>query len=650
MNAIEAHLDISRLEKVKETPGKTIARCPACAEIGCDTKGDHLAIFPSGAFSCIAHEKDKEHNSRIFELVGVKSETVPTTTKRNGTAPWEKPIMRIHDYRDKDGKTLFQVVVHGRAGGEKKGCSQRRPDGDKRDGWSWNLQGVPTPRPLFRLPELLTSDPEQPVWIVEGEKDADIVVRGGAVATCNSGGAGKWHHVDQSPLRDRDVIISPDNDVAGREHAEQVARSLAGVARSIRMVDWSMVWPTMPPKADISDALEDGLTLADIEHVATPWQKVEEIEETAATPPDAPQSAAESIVEEIVPWETPVDLGELVEEVEERIKRHLILPPESRVSIALWVAAAYVFDSFRIFPRVVIHSPEKRCGKTTCMEILQALVPRGILASNVSPAAVFRVIEDFRPTLLIDEADSFLKDNEQLRGIINSSHTKAGAYVIRCDGDQNKVRKFSTWAPIVLAGIQRVADTIMDRSIIIELQRKGDGEKVDRLPVGLDEVMVPLRRKMARWAEDNGNILRGANPDLPRGGNDRARDNWFPLFAVADAMGPEWRDRAAAAFLAASGREEDETIGGMLLADLRSVYTNRRVDSVWSCDLIHDLTEMEERPWAKWKGEFTPRTLSNMLKTYGISSGDIRMEDKVKKGYHLKKCMEAFNRYLPPTP
>jgi hypothetical protein len=650
MNTTEAHLDLTRLEKVKETPTKIIARCPACAEEGNDAKGDHLAIFPSGKFCCIAHEKDKEHNSRIFELVGVKSEIVSTTTKSNGTVPWDRPIMRTHDYRDKDGKTLFQVVVHGRAGGEKRGCSQRRPNAENSDGWSWNLQGVPNPRPLFRLPELLTTDPEQPVWIVEGEKDADIVALGGAVATCNPGGAGKWHKADQSPLRDRDVIISSDNDEPGRKHAEQVARSLIGVARSIRMVEWTTVWPSMPNKADIGDAIENGLTLADIEAAAMPWKMAEEIMEAPTTPPDAPQVAAESIVEEIVPWETAVDLGALGEEVEERIKRHLILPNESRVSLALWVAAAYVFDSFRIFPRVVIHSPEKRCGKTTCMEILQALVPRGILASNVSPAAVFRVIEDFRPTLLIDEADSFLKDNEQLRGIINSSHTKAGAYVIRCDGDQNKVRKFSTWAPIVLAGIQRVADTIMDRSIVIELQRKGDGEKVDRLPVGLDEVMLPLRRKMARWAEDNGNILRRANPDLPGGGNDRARDNWFPLFAVADAMGEKWSEKATAAFLAACGREEDETKGGMLLADLRSVFTNRQVDSVWSCDLIADLIAMEERPWASWRGEFTTRTLSNMLKGYGISSADIRKEDRVKKGYRLEKCRNAFSRYLPPTP
>jgi hypothetical protein len=276
MSDIEAHLDLSLLEKVKQTGGKTIARCPACAEEERDTAGDHLVIYPSGKFGCVAHEKDGEHRRRIFDLVGVKSERTTTRPAHKGIAPWEKPIERTHDYHDEAGKVLFQVVIHGRDATGKKDMGQRRPDPTKPGGWSWSLKGVVSPRPLFRLPQLLASDPAQPVWIVEGEKDADAVAGRGGVATCNPGGAGNWHKADQSPLRDRDIIISPDNDTAGRNHAEQVAKALLGVARSIRVVNWPEVWPTMPDKADIGDAFEDGLTLPDIEATALPWKMAEE--------------------------------------------------------------------------------------------------------------------------------------------------------------------------------------------------------------------------------------------------------------------------------------------------------------------------------------------------------------------------------------
>ena len=95
---------------------------------------------------------------------------------------------------------------------------------------------------------------------------------------------------------------------------------------------------------------------------------------------------------------------------------------------------------------MVIISPEKRCGKTTVLIILQFLTPRSELASNISAAAVFRYVEDERPTLLIDEADTFIKDNEEMRGVLNSGHTKTAAYVIRtvevCG--EHKAKRFST--------------------------------------------------------------------------------------------------------------------------------------------------------------------------------------------------------------
>ena len=76
----------------------------------------------------------------------------------------------------------------------------------------------------------------------------------------------------------------------------------------------------------------------------------------------------------------------------------------------------------------------KRCGKTLLLIVLGALVPRRLFASNVTPAVLFRTIEKYRPTLLIDEADTFIRENDELRGVLNSGHTRTTAVVIRAVG------------------------------------------------------------------------------------------------------------------------------------------------------------------------------------------------------------------------
>jgi hypothetical protein len=157
-----------------------------------------------------------------------------------------------YDYRDEHGELLHQTVRF-----TPKGFRQRRPD--PHGGWIWNLQSTRTV--LYRLPELLAADPGQCVHLVEGEKDVDRLTAAGLVTTTSPMGAGKWRHQYAESLRDRDVVVLPDNDQAGREHASAIASSLHGIARSVRIV----YLPGLPEKGDVSDWLDQGHSIQELE-------------------------------------------------------------------------------------------------------------------------------------------------------------------------------------------------------------------------------------------------------------------------------------------------------------------------------------------------------------------------------------------------
>jgi putative DNA primase/helicase len=246
------------------------------------------------------------------------------------------------------------------------------------------------------------------------------------------------------------------------------------------------------------------------------------------------------------PWPDPVLCAELLDGIRQVFRRYIVLPRGADDALALWTLHAWTMDAGDISPFVVLVSPTKRCGKTNTLIVLQYLTPRSELASNISASALFRYIEDVRPTLLIDEADSFLKDNEEMRGILNSGHTKTAAHVIRnveVNGEY-RPRRFSTWAPKAIATIQALADTLEDRSIVVQLQRKPKAAKVMRLRKRDSEEFANLRRKALRWANDSLAKLTDPDPDIPDALNDRAADNWRPLLAIADLAGGEWPARA----------------------------------------------------------------------------------------------------------
>lgn len=173
--------------------------------------------------------------------------TKPNGNTRDADQVGPRRITKTYDYRDERGELLFQVVRM-----EPKTFRQRVPKAG--GGWSWSVKDVR--RVLYRLPELVAADAKKVVFVVEGEKDVDRLVSLGFVATCNPGGAGKWKEEYCEFFRDRPVVILPDNDDVGREHAQAVAKSLTGIAKAVKIVNL----PGLLPKADVSDWLDSGGT------------------------------------------------------------------------------------------------------------------------------------------------------------------------------------------------------------------------------------------------------------------------------------------------------------------------------------------------------------------------------------------------------
>lgn len=352
---------------------------------------------------------------------------------------------------------------------------------------------------------------------------------------------------------------------------------------------------------------------------------------------------------EVTPWDEPVAPAELLSEIASIIKRFIVCSDETADAAALWVAMTWFMDMVHIAPLAVITAPEKRCGKTQMLTVLSRMCYRPIIASNITPAALFRSIDAWHPTLLIDEADTFMKDNEELRGVINSGHTRDAAYIIRLVGNQHEPRRFDTWSAKAISGIGHLADTLMDRAIVFELRRKRPTESIERLryaPAGLWEA---ISRKLARFARDFSSLVKKARPTLPPELNDRAQDNWEPLLQIADVAGGAWPARAYRAALKLSKVEKHpESIGVELLADIDAAFEACKTDKLFTADLIIALCTDDERPWATFnKGSpITPSQMAKLLRPYGISSKTIRICEKTSKGYYRTQFEDAFTRYV----
>lgn len=347
----------------------------------------------------------------------------------------------------------------------------------------------------------------------------------------------------------------------------------------------------------------------------------------------------------------------LLDDLRAAIGRYVVLPSEEALTaVTLWVAASHIQPALQHAPRLAVVGPTKGCGKSRVLDVLHETVSRPMMTVNTSPAVVFRIIGEDPPTLLVDEADTIFGpkagDKEDLRGLLNAGHQR-NRPAWRISGPEHKPTAFPTFAMAALAGIGDLPDTIMDRAVVLRMQKRKPGEKVApfRSRHSVPELNA-LRDRLAAWLTPLRGTAHRLVPPMPV--EDRAADTWEPLVIVADLAGGHWPSRARAACLAMTRNEvvqdEQTTLKTRLLRDVRRVFEQEgHREALRSHDLLAALLQDAEAPWAEYgtKG-LNAYHLANLLRDFGISPANHRFENgRQAKAYARNQFLDAWARYCP---
>jgi len=641
------------------------------------------------------------------------SHATASTPSLAGNGPSPRVVKETtYPLRDITGKLVAEHIRRDRVDGTKT-FSWRVPGHEKEGLHGLRKDALP----LFGTESLAKADSALPVVVCEGEKAADTLRKLGVVAVGTVTGAPNPPKSGQvwpvscpsteilKVLSGRMVYLWPDHDPQGNRHMHQVAERLLEASH---IINWA---GARDPGDDAADFVTRGGTLEELRKLisdAKPWGGPVELEMKPAVA-DPPSSAPAAEVVRLAalptieyekerkaaarklgvragaldrevwetraraggdgsqgtalncsnpePWPEAVDGAAVLEEIAVELRRYVTLPAHAGEAIALWCVAAHVLaadrEAFDISPRLIFTSPTPRCGKTLALSLVELLCPRALNTANVTSAAIFRVIDMARPTLVIDEADAlFAGEAEELRGLLNAGH-RVSSRAIRVVGEKHEVRAFDVFGPVALAAIGRLPGTLEDRAVMIQMRRRAPGERVEHFVRRKAEPrLAEIMRRVFRWVKDRLAEIKAREPETPETLDDRAADNWRPLMAVADAAGGAWPGRAREAALALSAsRDDGESIKVRLLADIQKVFRLEGSDRMASADLAERLAAVEDAPWGEWGRREKPITknqLAGLLKAFDVTTRATRFPDgKTLKGYHLEDFGDAFARYLP---
>lgn len=321
---------------------------------------------------------------------------------------------------------------------------------------------------------------------------------------------------------------------------------------------------------------------------------------------------------------------------------------ELRTLFAVWALATYFYNGFLSFPRLAL-SGERESGKSKLLAILRGTAWNALLMLNPTPAVLFRLVQEFRPTLLLDEVEALSReDARDVLAILNSGY-KAGGTVPRCEGDKvRRVELFEVYAPVALAAIKSLNPVTEDRSIPVVMQRGSDPARVN-LEVDLaDSLYTRIRHGayrllLTRWADVRTSYR---TVPLPSWLNARARELWRPLLALASVADSEnglavTPDLLALAREHVEDRDSASAEAESLLAELAE-----RLGLAGSLTVRPgDLREALQRRLG-WRDAPTPELVGAWLRRLGFRRG---RKDREGARYEVtaERLREVATRYAP---
>ena len=352
---------------------------------------------------------------------------------------------------------------------------------------------------------------------------------------------------------------------------------------------------------------------------------------------------------EVPLWPDPVNGPDLLNLMHATIRRFIVCDVATSIAATIWCAFTWFIEVVEVAPVGVITAPMPECGKSQMLDVMGRMSRRPMVFSNTTGAAAMRITQQYTPTLILDEVDTFLAGDELMRGLIDSGHTRRNAHHSRAKGSGEETVNYCTWGAKLLCGIGEHHATIMGRAIVFELRRRLPTENVELLRRADPQIFKDLSSQLARWSSDGLEIIRNAQPDT-KGLENRGFDNWDPLFAIADYAGGKWPEHArkASVLLTKKRRRQVENPCMELLQDIQSAFHELRTDRLFSSQLISLLTQDDHKRWATYKQgrALTPRELSILLRPYGIAPHTIRSGEQNFKGYLLEQFRDTFARYL----
>jgi putative DNA primase/helicase len=363
----------------------------------------------------------------------------------------------------------------------------------------------------------------------------------------------------------------------------------------------------------------------------------------------------------VEPWSEPTDGDSLIRDIVSKLRKHVVMPVESALAIALWVILAWVHEDVATHsPILDITSAEPNSGKTTLLGVVSFLAPRAIASVDISRAALYRAIKKWQPSFVIDEFDDVLaakgdSDKSELRSVINSGHTRNQG-VLRCITDEHTPELFSTFCPKAIGMIgYKMPEATLSRCIAIGLRRRKKDERSVKFLHVDDNELADLRRRLLRWSLDNVEALQRCTPAMPDVFENRLCDNWCMQFAIADLCSgaEDWGDKAREAAVRIERSNDSRTATVRLLAAIKAIREVSGDEVIGSQELCDQLAADQGSDWAEWgrsRKPITQKQLANLLKVHGITPEPVRPKsfggDRQVRGYHWRQFEDAWARYL----